>query len=87
MRNIRAFFAGILCLATLIIVPASFADGEIVLVGGVRAVIEGKQLILIGTDSRRSVAPPGRYDTRDGRYSIVVRGKDIVIVDHTKVPR
>jgi hypothetical protein len=87
MRNIRAFFAGILCLATLTIVPASFADGEIVLVGGVRAVIEGKQLILIGTDSRRSVAPPGRYDTRDGRYSIVVRGKDIVIVDHTKVPR
>ncbi len=87
MKKISAFFAGILCLTTLIIAPVTFADGEIVLVGGTRAEIAGKQLILIGKDSRRSVAPPGRYDTRDGRYSIVVKGKDIAIVDHTKAPR
>lgn len=84
MRIIRKFFAGILCLSCLYLVPASFAGNEFALVGGTRAVIEGKQLILIDKDSRRSVAPPGRYDTRDGRYSIVVLKNDVVIRDHTK---
>lgn len=84
MRTIRTYFAGILCLSCLYLVPASFAGDEFALVGGTRAVIEGKQLILIGKDSRRSVAPPGRYDTRDGRYSIVVMKNEIVIRDHTK---
>ena len=82
-----ALLAGILTLSLLIAVPASFAAGEMVLVDGRRAVIEGKQLVLIDRDLHRRVAAPGRYDTRDGRYSIVVRAKDIVIVDHTTVPR
>lgn len=84
MRTITTFFAGILFLSCLFFVPASFAGNEFALVGGTRAVIEGKQLILIDKDSRRSVAPPGRYDTRDGRYSIVVKKNEIVIRDHTK---
>jgi len=84
MRIIRTFLAGVLCLSCLYLVPASFAGNEYALVGGTRAVIEGKQLILIGRDSRRSIAPPGRYDTRDGRYSIVVMKDEIVIRDHTK---
>ena len=84
MTIIKTFFAGILCLFCLLFVPASFAGNEFVLVGGTSAVIEGKQLILIGKDSMRSVAPPGRYDTRDGRYSIVVMKNEIVIRDHTK---
>ncbi len=84
MRTIRTFFAGILCLSCIYLVPASFAGNEVELVGGIRAAIEGKQLILIGKDSRRSVAPPGIYDTRDGRYSIVVKKNEIVIRDHTK---
>ena len=46
--------------------------------------IEGKQLILIDANSRRSVAPSGKYDTRDGRYSIIVKGNEIVIRDHAK---
>ena len=87
MKTATRLFAGILTVSLLVAVPASFAAGEIALVGGKRAVIEGKQLVLIGSDSRRSVAPPGRYDTLDGRYSIVVKGKDLVIVDHTTVPR
>jgi hypothetical protein len=87
MKKKTLLLAGILSLCLLIAVPASFAAGEIVLVDGRHAVIEGKQLILIDKDSRRSVAPPGRYDTRDGRYSIVVKGKDVVIVDHTTMPR
>lgn len=84
MRTTKTFLAGILCLSCLFFVPASFAGNEFLLVGGTRAVIEGKQLILIDKDSRRSVAPSGKYDTRDGRYSIVVKGKEIVIRDHTK---
>jgi len=84
MRIINTFFAGVLCLSCLFLVPASFAANEFVLVGGSRAVVEGKQLILIDMNSRRSVAPPGKYDTRDGRYSIIVKGKEIVIRDHTK---
>lgn len=84
MRIRIKFIAGILCLSCLFVVPASFAGNEFVLVGGTRAVIEGKQLILIDTNSRRSVAPSGKYDTREGRYSIVVKGNEIVIRDHTK---
>jgi hypothetical protein len=87
MRRIRGALAGILALSMLVSAPMIFAAGEFVLVGGTRAVIEGKQLILIDKDSRRSVAPQGRYDTRDGRYSIVIKGKDLTIVDHTTVPR
>ena len=84
MRIVKTFFAGILYLSSLFLVPASFAGNEFALVGGTRGVIEGKQLILIGKDSVRSVAPPGIYDTRDGRYSIVVKNNEIVIRDHTK---
>jgi hypothetical protein len=84
MRITKTFFMTILYLSCLLFAPASFAGNEFVLVGGTSAVIEGKQLILIGKDSKRSVALPGRYDTRDGRYSIVVMKNEIVIRDHTK---
>jgi hypothetical protein len=84
MRITKRFFAGILFLSCLFLIPVSFAGGEFVLVGGIRAVIEGKQLILIDKNSGRSVAPPGIYDTRDGRYSVVVMKNEIVIRDHTK---
>ena len=84
MRIFKMFFAGMVCLSCIYLVPVSFAGSEFVLVGGTRAAIEGKQLILIGQGSRRSIAPPGKYDTRDGRYSIVVKNNEIVIRDHTK---
>ena len=84
MSITKTFFAGVLYLSCLFLVPASFAANEFLLVGGSRAVIEGKQLILIDKNSRRSVAPSGKYDTRDGRYSIVIKGNEIVIRDHTK---
>ena len=84
MKTMKLFIAGMVCLSSVYLVPASFAGNEFVLVGGTRAVIEGKQLILTGQDSRRSIAPPGKYDTRDGRYSIIVKNNEIVIRDHTK---
>jgi len=84
MKSMKKFFMGILFLSCPFLVPGSFAASEFVLVGGTRAVIEGKQLIMIDMNSRRSVAPSGKYDTSDGRYSIVVKGDVIVIRDHTK---
>lgn len=87
MRITKAFFAVVLCLSCAYLVPASFAGNEFALAGGTRAVIEGKQLILTDKNSRRSVAPSGKYDTMDGRYSIVVKGNEIVIRDHTKEQR
>lgn len=84
MRMAMKFFTGILCLSYLFLVPASFSGNEFPLEGGTRAVIEGKQLVLIDRNSRRSVAPAGRYDTRDGKYSIIVKENEILIQDHTK---
>jgi hypothetical protein len=84
MRAAKSFFSWILCFTLFFTALVSFAGDEYILRDGTRAVIEGKKLILIGRDSRRSVALPGRYDTRDGRYSIVVKGEEIVIRDHTK---
>ena len=87
MKNAPAFIAGILFLSSLFIVPTAIAGNEFVLVGGTRATIEGKQLILIDRNSRRTVAPVGRYDTRDGKYAILVKGNEIVIRDLTKERR
>ncbi len=87
MKNVTAFIAGILFLSSLFLVPAAFAGNEFALVGGTRAVIEGKQLILIDRNSRRTVAPLGRYDTRDGKYAIIVKENEIVIRDLTKERR
>jgi len=78
---------GAFCLFLLYPVSSSYAETGYLLVNGNRAVIEGKQLVLIDGGSRRTVAPPGRYDTRDGKYSIIVKGNEIVIRDHTKEVR
>jgi hypothetical protein len=89
MKGAISFLASILLISWISLMGAAHAGAmnDFVLVGGTRAVIEGKTLILIGRDSRRSIAPPGRYDTRDGRYSIIVKSNEIVIRDHTKAPR
>jgi hypothetical protein len=87
MRFGKSFVAWISCLAVLSLAPLSAAGNEFLLVGGIRATIEGKQLILIDRNDRRSVAPAGKYDTPDGKYSIFVRGNGISIRDNTKEPR
>lgn len=87
MKNLRKFTWGILLLACMFLAPAAFAGNEFVLVGGTRAVIEGKQLILIDGKSRRTVAPVGRYDTRNGKYVIIVNANGIVIRETAKERR
>jgi hypothetical protein len=84
MRIGKAFVAWALCLAVLSLAPVAVAGNEFLLVGGIRATIEGKQLILIDRNGGRSVAPLGKYDTPDGKYSIFVRGNGITIRDNTK---
>jgi len=84
MRAAKSFFSWILCFSLFFTPLVSLAGAEYTLRDGTRAVIMERQLILIGQDARRTVAPPGRYETRDGRYSIIVKGNEIVIRDHTK---
>lgn len=76
--------AALIALSPMVLPPASFAVGEYHLANGMRAVIEGKKLILIGKDSKRWYAPDGRYYTRDARYVIVVKDGEIVIRDLSK---
>jgi hypothetical protein len=87
MKFAKLLIVGISCIPLFIAAPASFADGDYQLVGGYRAYIEGKKLVLVGRDSRRSIAPDGRYFTRDGMYSIAVKGDAILVRDHTKEAR
>jgi hypothetical protein len=84
MRIAKSLFPWIMIFSMLFLVPSSFAQDEYVLMDGSRAVIMEKQLVLIHRDGKRSFAGPGRYDTRDGRYTIVVQGKEAVVRDHTK---
>ncbi len=79
--------AALIGLSTLVLPPPSLAAGEYQLSNGMRGVIDGKRLILIGRDSKRWYAPDGRYYTRDGVYVIVVKNGEIVIRDLTKEPR
>jgi hypothetical protein len=86
MKGAISFLASILFLSWISLMGAAHAApmNDFVLVGGARGILEGKKLILIDRDSKRSIAPPGRYDTRDGRYSIIVDSNEIVIRDHTR---
>jgi hypothetical protein len=78
-----SIFAGL----WLLVVPPSFAGASYVLANGTQGQVDGKRLILIEANGKRSVAPPGRYETRDGHYTIVVRGETVVIRDNTRTLR
>jgi hypothetical protein len=83
MRIAKSLFPWIMIFSLVFLVPSSFAQDEYVLLDGSRAVIIERQLVLIHPDGKRSFAGPGWYDTRDGRYTIVVQGKEAVVRDHT----
>jgi hypothetical protein len=84
MRIAKSLFPWIMIFSMVFLVPLSFAGEEYVLLDGSRAVIMERQLVLIHRDGKRSFAGPGWYDTRDGRYTIIVGGKGVVVRDHTK---
>ena len=84
MNIAKSLFPWFMMFSMLFLVPLSFAGDEYVLIDGSRAVIVERQLMVISWDGKRSFAGPGSYDTRDGRYTIVVQGKEAVVRDHTK---
>ena len=84
MRIARSLFPWIMIFTMFFLVPLSYAGEGYVLMNGSRAVIIEKKLVLISRDGKESFAPPGNYETRDGRYTIVVGGKGVVVRDHTK---
>jgi hypothetical protein len=86
MKFTKALFASVLGLLWLFPVSLSHAAEEYYLADGTRAMIVERRLVLIRSDSRRSVARPGTYETRDGR-TIIVKGKGIEILPYTKGPR
>jgi hypothetical protein len=77
----RSIVTMLICAFCFFLVSSSYADTEYFLVNGDRAVIEGKKMILIDKNSKRSAAPSGSYETRDGRYTIIVQGDKIRIRD------
>jgi len=87
VRRVKAFIAGILCVASLAAVPLSFAGREYVLVGGRRAVIEGEQLILIDAKSNRTVAQPGIYEIRRSDYAIYVTEQTVKVRPKQRRPQ
>jgi len=84
MRIAKSLTTWMICLSLFFIAPMSFAQTEYILSDGSRAVIAERQLVLIRSDGKRSVARPGSYVTRDGRYTIVVGGKGAVIQERSK---
>ena len=83
MRIAKSLFPWIMIFSMLFLVPSSFAEDEYVLMDGSRAVIIERQLVVISGDGKRSLAVPGSYDTRDGRYTIVVGERGAVVQDRS----
>lgn len=87
MRIAKSLTTGMIFLSLLFLAPMSFAETEYILSDGSRAVIIERHLVLIRWDGKRSVARPGSYETRDGRYTIVEGDRGAVIKDDPKKGR
>ena len=87
MKVAKSLFPWIMIFSMLFLVPLSFAEEEYVLMDGSRAVIIERQLFLVRWDGKRSLAAPGSYETRDGRYTIVVQERGAVVRERSmKLP-
>lgn len=84
MRIAKSLTIWMIFLSLFFLAPMSFAQTEYILSDGSRAVIIERHLVLIRWDGKRSVARPGSYETRDGRYTIVVGDRGAVIKDSSK---
>jgi len=83
MKIAKSLFPLIMIFSLVFLVPFSFAEDEYVLIDGSRAVIVERQLVVISWDGKRSLALPGKYETGDGRYTIVVGGRGAVVQDRS----
>jgi hypothetical protein len=84
MHTAKQFIASILVLVGLSLSGISRAEEVYYLQDGSRAMIAEGQLFVIHRDSRPKVASPGIYETKDGRYYIIVNDKGVVIRENTK---
>ena len=87
MKIVKSINTWMIFFSLLLLAPMSFAETEYVLSDGSRAVIIERHLVLIRWDGKRSVARPGSYETRDGRYTIVEGDRGAVIKDGPKKGR
>jgi len=87
MRIAKSLTTWMICLSLFFLVPMSLAGEEYILRDGSRAMIIERQLVLKRWDGKRSVARPGSYETKDGRYTIVVGDKGAVIKNSSKMLR
>ena len=87
MKIVKSINTWMIFLSLLLLAPMSFAETEYILSDGSRAVIIERHLVLIGWDGKRSVARPGSYETKDGRYTIVEGDRGAVIKDGPKKGR
>ena len=84
MKIRKYLYAALVCAFCFSLAGFSYADTEYLLVNGDRAVIEGKKLILIDRNSKRWIAPDGKYITKGERYTITVKGNEVRIKDYMK---
>jgi len=87
MKKAKYFIAATLCASLLLCVFAADAGERFRLTNGRQAVIEKGRLLLIGADGTRSVAPPGQYNTREGKHSVIVREAGVEVVPNQRVER
>ena len=87
MRIAKSLTTWMIFLSLFFIAPMSIAQTEYILTDGSHAVIMERQLVLIRPNGKKSVARPGIYVTRNGRFTIVVDGKGAVVQERSKEPR
>ena len=80
MKKAALSLATFLLLALYSLAGAAIGQEVYFLKDGSRAVIMERRLVLYRTGERRIVAPKGNYPTADGKYLIVVTGKDVTLV-------
>jgi len=79
MNTAKRFLASTLVLAGLFLASPLRAEDVYYLKDGSRAVIAERLLIVYPPNSKRFFAPPGKYQTRDGRHTIVVTGRTVTV--------
>jgi len=87
MKTARSFLAGISILTWFFFVPVTFSGQVFLLKSGVRAVVEGKKLMLWNQNSLRAEALPGTYETKDGKHTIIVKSDRVEILTHNNDPQ
>ncbi|TSA00068.1 MAG: hypothetical protein D4R80_01965 [Deltaproteobacteria bacterium] len=80
MNTVKRLLALVLLLTGFLLPSLSSAEDVYYLKDGNRAVIVERQLFIYPPGSKRVLALPGNYPTRDGKNTIVVTGKSTTVV-------